>query len=119
MSNTVSIHPYFDVHEGKLDDAKAILSKLIDITSQEKDCLWYDFSIHGNVIHCREAYVGAEGLLTHCGNVDPLIQAMLEISEMIRVEIHGPAEELAKLKEPLAGLNPEYFEFLCGIGKPS
>ena len=119
MSNTVSIHPYFNVHEGKLDAAKALLPKLIEVTSKEENCLWYDFSISDHVIHCREAYIGAEGLLTHIGNVDPLIQAMLEISELVRVEIHGPAEELAKLKEPLAALNPEYFDFLCGIGKPS
>ena len=32
--------------------------------------------------------------------------------------LHGPADELAKLKEPLADLTPEYFEFFSGLGKP-
>ncbi len=118
MSQTVSIHPYFKIHAGKMDAAKALLSKLIEVTSTEEGCLWYDFSIGGDVLHCREAYVGAEGLLVHLGNVNALIQEMLTHSDLIRVEVHGPAGELEKLKEPMAPLNPDYFEFCCGIGKP-
>lgn len=114
----VSIHPYFKVHEGKLEAFKALLPKLIERTRSEKGCLWYDFSISGDVVHCREAYHGAEGLLAHVSNVDALIGEAVSISELVRVEVHGPAKELEQLKEPLAGLNPEYFEFHSGIGKP-
>lgn len=118
MSKTVSIHPYFKIHPGKIEEAKALLPKMTEVTATEDACLWYDFSLGGDVLHCREAYVGGEGLLTHLGNVDAHIQEMLKISDLIRVEVHGPADELEKVKEPLAPLNPTYFEFICGIGKP-
>jgi quinol monooxygenase YgiN len=118
MSKVVSIHPYFKCHEGKLDSFKALLPKFIEITAKEEKCHWYDFSICGDTVYCREAYDGAEGLLTHVGNVNALIGEALTFSDLVRVEVHGPAEELAKLKGPLAELNPEYFEFHSGIGKP-
>ena len=120
MSNTVSIHPYFQAHEGKLDDLLALVPELVEITSKQDYCLWYDFSVSDEgVLHCREAYVGAQGLLDHCGDVDPVIGKVLAVSDLVRCEIHGPAEELEKLKEPMAGLNPTYFAFHSGIGKPS
>jgi len=33
------------------------------------------------------------------------------------VELHGSAAELAKLKEPLSALNPQWFEFEAGVRK--
>ncbi len=118
MSNVVSIHPYFKTHEGKLEAFKELLPQFIKRTSTEEMCHWYDFTIGGDTVHCREAYDGADGLLAHLGNVDSVIAQALTVSDLVRVEVHGPAAELAKLKEPLAGLNPEYFEFHSGIGKP-
>lgn len=120
MSNTVSIHPYFQAHEGKLDQILALLPEFIEITSKQDYCLWYDFSVSDEgVVHCREAYEGAEGLINHCTEVGSVIDKMLELSDIVRCEVHGPAEELEKVKEPLSGLNPTYFTFLSGVGKPS
>jgi hypothetical protein len=34
---------------------------------------------------------------------------MLKIADLTRVEVHGLAEELEKLKGPLAHLNPAWF----------
>jgi hypothetical protein len=34
-----------------------------------------------------------------------------------RVEVHGPAAELEKLKGPLADLKPAWFVYECGIGR--
>ena len=118
MSKVVSIHPYFKTHEGQLDAFKELLPKFVEVTSQEEKCHWYDFTICGDTVHCREAYDGAEGLLAHLGNVEALIGEALQISDLARVEVHGPAEELEQLKEPLADLNPDYYVFHSGIGKP-
>lgn len=115
MENVVSLHPYFKVNEGKLDDFKALLPQFIARTKTEEKCYYYDFSICGDVIYCREAYNGAEGALTHIGNVEELIGKALEISELIRIEVHGPAAELEKLKEPMGALNPQWFEFIDGV----
>ena len=111
----VSIHPYFHVADGKLDQFKILCERFLSITAHEPKCLYYGFSFHANDVHCREAYEGAEGLLTHLQNVDAVLKEALTISQISRLEIHGVAEELAKLTEPLAGLAPTYFTLEYGI----
>lgn len=115
--NVVSIHPYFKPHEGKLNDFLAMLPDFVEKTWTEKRCLYYDFTLNGDVIHCREAYIGAEGAQAHLENVGDLLKQALDISDLLRLEIHGPAEELDKLREGLAGLNPDWFVFQAGLEK--
>ena len=115
MSDVVSIHPYFRVHPGKLDQFKALLPKLIERVTKEEGCLGYDFTVSGDLVFCREAYRGAAGLLAHAANVEDLIGEALGMADLERVELHGPAAELEQLREPFAAMNPEYFEFVCGL----
>jgi hypothetical protein len=42
-----------------------------------------------------------------------------KISQLTRLEIHGVAEELAKLTEPLSTLAPTYFTLEYGIRRLS
>ena len=114
---TVSIHPYFRVNEGKLDEFKAMLPLFVEKTRTEDACLFYDFTINGDIIFCREAYVGGEGALAHLDNVGELLEKALGISELIRIELHGSGEELEKLREPLGPLNPDWFIFDSGVEK--
>jgi quinol monooxygenase YgiN len=114
-SKVVSIHPYFKVKAGKLAEAKAVLPELVSKTATEKGNLYYDFTISGDVVFCREAYDGAEGLITHVENVSATLAELLKLADIIRVEVHGSAEELAKLKAPLADLKPQWFEFERGV----
>lgn len=104
-----SIVPYFSVREGELDNFKTICEKFIEKTKEEKHCLYYGFTFNNNTVHCREGYENAEGVLEHLDNVDDLLKKALTISELTRLEIHGPEEEVEKLREPLAHLNPQYF----------
>jgi hypothetical protein len=69
----------------------------------------------GNEAHCREGYADAEGALAHLENVGQLLDEALKMVELIRLEIHGPKEELAKLREPLAKLNPQFFTLEYGF----
>jgi len=114
-SDLVTIHPYFKVHPGKLEEFKAGLREFIARTSREPACLFYDFTIADDVVFCREGYVGAEGLLAHAANVGDVLAAALKISDLIRVEIHGPAAELDKLRTACAGLNPVWFAYIDGV----
>ena len=116
-AKTVSIHPYFKVNEGKLEEFKALLPQFIEKTKTEEACLFYDFTINGDIVFCREAYIGGQGAFDHLTNVDPLLKQALEISELIRLELHGSAEELELLREPLCPLNPEWFIFDSGVTK--
>jgi hypothetical protein len=115
--NVVSIHPYFKVHPGKLDAVKALLPVFIRKTATEIKNLYYGFSINDDELFCREAYVGAEGLLAHLENVGPELREMLTMADVMRVEVHGPAPELEKLRGPLADLNPVWFIWLGGVDK--
>ena len=76
--SAVSIHPYFKVAEGKLEEAHAFCEKCVAATTTEPGCLHYGFSFLGNEAHCRESYANAEGLLAHLDNVGALLGEFLE-----------------------------------------
>jgi hypothetical protein len=77
--------------------------------------LYYGFSFHEDMVHCRESYEDAEGLLAHLANVGVILGEALKISEVARLEVHGMEEELAKLRGPLADLSPAYFALEYGL----
>ena len=67
---TVTIHPYFDIEEGKLEEFKAIWTNILPTVRNEAKCVYYEFTFKGNTAMCREGYEDADGVLTHLGNVD-------------------------------------------------
>jgi len=110
-----TIVPYFKVHDGNLDAFREICTRLVEKTRQEAKCMYYGISFDGDEVHCREGYEDGEGLLAHLDNVGGLIEEALQIADLARLEIHGPEEELAHLREPLAELNPQFFVLECGF----
>jgi quinol monooxygenase YgiN len=110
-----SIVPYFKVSAGNLEAFKKLCERFVAKTSEEPTCLYYGYSFDGDQAHCREGYQDAEALLAHLQNVGPLIDEALKIAEIARLEIHGPEEELAKLREPLAHLKPQFFVLEYGF----
>ena len=110
-----SIVPYFDVPSEHLDMFRGICERMVSQSKDEAKCLYYGFSFHGNEAHCREGYADAEGMLTHLGNVESLLGELLKVGNLKRMEIHGSEEELAKLREPLARLNPVFFVLEFGF----
>jgi quinol monooxygenase YgiN len=109
LSNFVSLHPYFKVHAGKLDAVKAVLPRLMEKTAREEENLFYEFTMNGDELFCREGYKSAEGVLAHLENVGSLLAEVMKMADLIRVELHGPVAELDKLRKPLAHLNPAWF----------
>ena len=112
LSNFVTLHPYFKVHPGKLEAIKAGFPAFVEKTKNEPKNLFYEFSVNGDEVFCREGYADAEGLLAHLENVGALLAEALKIADLTRLEVHGPAEELEKLRSPLAHLKPEWFEII-------
>ena len=110
-----TIVPYFEVQSDKLEDFKKLCERFVEKTKGETKCLYYGFSFDGNQAHCREGYEDAEGLLAHLENVGSLLQESLTMSAITKLEVHGPEEELAKLREPLADLNPQFFKLEYGF----
>lgn len=105
----VSLHPYFKVPPDKMPFLKAILPEFTAKTRNESGNLFYEFTINGDEVFCREGYVNAEALLAHLENVGAMLAQALTMADLIRLEVHGPAAELQKLRTPLSHLNPAWF----------
>ena len=113
----VTIHPYFVVKEGEMNNVRSYLEKFVELTKSEQDCLYYGFTTCGNKLHCREGYASGDGALAHLDNVGALLKELLESGtvELTDLQIHGPEEELAKLRQPLADLNANYWVLEYGF----
>jgi quinol monooxygenase YgiN len=110
-----TIVPYFKVKSGKLEEFKGLCDQFVAKTQTEPKCLYYGFSFYDDIAHCREGYDDAEGALAHLENVKDLLDEALKISELDRLEIHGPESELAKLRGPLADLKPQFYVLEYGF----
>ena len=110
-----SLHPYFKVHEGKLDAFRTLCEEFVEVTSKEEACLYYGFSFDGDEAHCREGYTDAAGVLAHLENVAELLPKALALADMLRLEVHGTQAELAKLREPLGSFEPQFFTLEYGF----
>lgn len=107
--------PYFKVHNGKLDEFRGLCEQFVEKTATEPKCLHYGFSFNGQQAHCREGYADAEAMLAHLENVGAVLDQALKIADITRLEVHAPAAELDKLREPLKGLNPDFYTMEIGF----
>jgi hypothetical protein len=110
-----SIAPYFKIREGKLEEFRAISERMVKETATEDGALYYGFSFCGDEAYCREGYANAEALLVHADHLRDLLGQALQVADLTRFEIHGPEQELAKLREPLAPLTPRYYALEHGF----
>ena len=69
LSNFITLHPYFKVHPGKIEEFKAGFGAFVEKTKAEPKNLFYAFSVNGDEVFCREGYADAEGLLAHLDNI--------------------------------------------------
>lgn len=116
MNDTVcTLVPYFSIHDGKVDEFRALGPTFVSLTEQEQGVVHYAFSYDGNNAHCREGYVDAEAMLAHLDNVGETLQQALTLADLVRLEVHAPASEVEKLREPLADLNPQFYTLDIGF----
>jgi hypothetical protein len=115
LDTCCTLVPYFEVQDGKLEAFKALGQQFVAKTRSESGCVHYAFSFSGNVAHCREGYESAAAILAHLENVGALLGEALKIAKIVRLEVHGPASEVEKLREPLASLGPQFFVLEEGI----
>ena len=107
--------PYFEINEGQIEAFKQLCDSFVEKTQNEPKCMFYGFSFNGNIAHCREGYEDADGLLTHLENVAGIFEKALDISNIIRLEVHGPRDQLALLRAPLSHLSPQFFTLEYGF----
>ncbi len=110
-----TLAPCFEIQEGQLPAVKTLVRQLVERARSESGCLHYAFSFDGHTAHCREGYVNAEAVLAHLKNVGELVGQLLEKSRLVRLEVHAPAEEVEKLRAPMAALGAQFFVLEPGI----
>ena len=110
-----TIVPYFRVRPGEMERFREITSRCVEQTREEEGCLFYGFSFDGDEAHCREGYEDAEAALVHFGRIQPLLQEALEVSDLTRLEVHGPEEEIAKLRGPFSEVGASFFVLEYGF----
>ena len=111
----VTISAYFKVHPGELEAFEKLTKRFVEKTSNEPLILFYGWSFSGEEANCRQGYHAAEGLLQHVDNVLDLLQEAAKISDFYKLVVVGPEDELAKLREPLARINPQSYNLKYGF----
>lgn len=107
--------PYFRIQDDHVDEFRALVPQFIAKAATEPGCLHYAFSFDGVHAHCREGYADGAAILAHLENVNELLQRALTLSELARLEVHAPADQVELLREPMAGLNPQFFTLVDGF----
>jgi len=111
--------PYFEIQPGQLDAFKALCAEFVAATRQESGCVHYAFAFDGQIACCREGYADAEAVLAHGRHLAEPFGRALQISRLLRVEVHAPAAEVDKLRGPLAALQPQFFVLGDGFRRSS
>jgi len=106
---TLSVLVYWDIH----DYARFLagVKGFQDLTKQEEKVKYYGFCLNGARAICREGYDCAEGFLEHLRNVDGPLKAAMEVADISRVEVHGPAPEVEKLRAPLSSFPAVFWSY--------
>jgi quinol monooxygenase YgiN len=110
-----TIVPYFKIHNGKIQQFKAVCDQLVEKTKSEPGCLYYGFSFDGDQAHCREGYRDGDAAIAHVENVRALLAELLKVCDVVRFELHGPQAELNKMRAPFTDLKPQYFALEYGF----
>ena len=107
---TCTISPYFKIHEGKEEEWKDNAKRFYELTKTEKDFIHYGFTYtEDGQVHCREAYKSGAALLHHLKNVDGPLNSALKLSNLTRLEFHGPKSEIEIVREKLTPLGSIFF----------
>jgi len=111
----VNLVPKFKIKDGEMMKEKfmALVPDFFDLvkTNEQDTCVHYGFvgPTEDGYIICREGYISAEGVTTHLANVGDVLNEALQYADIVELQVQGPAEELEKLKEPLAAFGATHY----------
>jgi quinol monooxygenase YgiN len=105
QDKSCTVTAFFKVKPDKQDAFEQLADRFVEKTRNESGIRAYGWSFNADEAHCRQRYQNAAGFLEHVENVFSLFQEALTISDCTRLAIHGPEDELAKLRQPLAEID--------------
>jgi len=111
-----NIYPTFKVND--LAAVEKFTTEAVEKTKTEEGLLYYGFTLDkkNNLLFCREAYKDADAVLAHLANVGEALNKGLQdkIFDLLSISIHGPSEQLDKLKEPTKAFGTTFFDIVPG-----
>jgi len=117
FDTVVSLTPAVAIKPGKKEEYKKLWqdeTEVIKKKAKAEQIVSYGFSFSGESAQVREMYASAVGLQKHFQDVGPKIKQSAELSDMKKLILIGPADELTKLKPTFQGLSAEYYNLVFG-----
>ena len=116
MSGYIMTNFELSIKEGKLDDFKAVVNTMIEMTDvNEPNTLVYEYYINedGTECHLLETFKDSDAFMVHLGNVGHIFDMLFESATMTRAKIYGsPSAELQQALDPLG---VQYFAHFNGV----
>jgi len=113
VDTSVVMCPYFTIEPKNLALWKSYCETFYEAAKKEDGMLFYGFSeaAGGSEVHVREGFKSAASLISHLKAVDVPLQAALKLSQVKRVEVHCPAQEIQRLRAELSSLGGTPLQF--------
>ena len=117
MSDQIQYAVQWKIHDGKLDDFKALAAEATALVEQnESNMLGYHWYLNADGTQCTliEQYPNAEHILVHLGHVAETRGKLLEIAD-ISIDVYGAISDEARgALDPLGAV---YHEHLTGFSR--
>jgi quinol monooxygenase YgiN len=106
------------VREGALDEAKALVSEMVEATRQEPGALTYEYflSDDGSACHIYERYVDSDAVMAHLGNFGAnFADRFMACFEPTSFSVYGPAS--ADVHQALEAFGAVHLGVLDGFSR--
>lgn len=108
----------FNIRPGNASQFRANCEKMVALHDKEPGHLGSAYSFDGDSSAVsREDYDSADAVRRHMEIGERIYENTRELVDITGVEVHGPADELDKLRELFADLSPRYFVTEYGFRK--
>jgi len=115
MKNLVSLYFFAELKNGKFEEFKTLVDKIVSVTEKEEGSVSYSYSIgsDGKTIHSRETYK-SDAVVNHITqSFGPFAEEFLTYVDLKTLYVYGePCEETKNL---LAPFNPNYMNNFSGF----
>ena len=112
-----TIQPTFTIKD--LKKAEPFMKKCVDLTKSEAGCMYYGWTIQGDKLFCREAYVDAAAVQAHLDNIVPAVGEMLDsgCASLDEINFMGPKAGWSTFKETADSLGGVYWDVDSSFSK--
>merc|ERR1712093_689407 len=112
-----TIQPTFTIKD--LKKAEPFMKKCVYLTQNEAGCMYYGWTIQGDKLFCREAYVDAAAVQAHLDNIVPSVGEMLDsgAASLDKIEFHGPKAGWPTFKKSADALGAIYWDRYASFSK--